>query len=183
MLKETVEWCKPTRGTKHSACIDLYAKHDCVIGAGDTEIINLGVCIDIDMDTHMGNRRYGEEYKINKNPTYGEGAKKGFDEFKSSHYLQLNPRSSIRAKGLISHTGIIDLDFTQEIKMIIHNPIIPISIELDNGFCYTPSDFNDFYIKKGDKIGQITLIEHKGYLLNIESGTERTGGIGSTDEI
>lgn len=46
MLKETVEWCKPTLVTKYSAGVDLYAKEDVVIGAGETKIVNLGVKID-----------------------------------------------------------------------------------------------------------------------------------------
>ena len=48
MLKETVEWCKPSKGSKYSACIDLRAKEDYIIGAGQTILINLGVCIDLD---------------------------------------------------------------------------------------------------------------------------------------
>ena len=36
--------------------------------------------------------------------------------------------------------------------------------------------------KKGDKIAQCTLKEHKGYLLGIESDAERKGGFGSTDK-
>jgi len=36
-------------------------------------------------------------------------------------------------------------------------------------------------IKKGDKIAQILLKEHKGYLLGIETEEERVGGFGSTD--
>jgi len=39
-----------------------------------------------------------------------------------------------------------------------------------------------YTIKKGDKIGQITLLEHKGYLMGIESDVERDGGFGSTGE-
>jgi len=35
-------------------------------------------------------------------------------------------------------------------------------------------------IKKGDKIAQITLLEHKSYLFGVESDVERSGGFGST---
>ena len=36
-------------------------------------------------------------------------------------------------------------------------------------------------MKKGDKIAQCTLLEHKSYLFGIESEEVRVGGIGSTD--
>ena len=38
-------------------------------------------------------------------------------------------------------------------------------------------------IKKGDKVAQCTLKEHKGYLLYIESDVERKGGFGSTGDL
>jgi len=38
----------------------------------------------------------------------------------------------------------------------------------------------DYTINKGDKIAQCTLMEHKGYLLGIESHAERSGGFGSS---
>ena len=38
----------PTRATKYSAMVDLYANADVVIGAGETKIIPLGVKIDIE---------------------------------------------------------------------------------------------------------------------------------------
>ena len=53
-----------------------------------------------------------------------------------------------------------------EIKIIIHN------------FSYG----GNFKIKKGDKIAQILLKEHKTYLFGIESDKERLGGFGSTDK-
>ena len=43
------------------------------------------------------------------------------------------------------------------------------------------SDMN-FEIKKGDKVAQCTLKEHKGYLMGYETETLRTGGFGSTDK-
>jgi len=195
----------PTRATKYSAAVDLYANENVVIGAGETAIIGLGVCIDLDMDWYMGNKHP----KINQNPTYGSGAVRRFEEFKLSHYLELHPRSSLRAKGLIAGVGIIDLDFTQEIKIIIHNPVTynrnfkqfkpdgdcnrdyfyiingKIGQEvwensyLDNkmfndGLIYKTYDIakyviDNFYfkIKKGDKIAQVLLKEHKNCLLGV----------------
>ena len=127
-----------TRATKFSACIDLYSRIDTTIGAGETKIIPLGIKLDI------------EEFD---------------DYFKKTHYLQLMLRSSLGKKGLIlpNGVGVIDLDYTDEICIIIHNA----------------SD-NNYEIKKGDRIGQITLIEHKSHLFGIDTDTERTGGFGSS---
>jgi len=36
-------------------------------------------------------------------------------------------------------------------------------------------------IRKGDKVAQCTLKEHKGYLMGYESDVIREGGFGSTD--
>ena len=64
-----------------------------------------------------------------------------------------------------------------EIKIIIHNPI-------DKHFLSdTLRGRRDAYhINKGDKIAQILLKEHKGYLMGVESIEERVGGFGSTGE-
>ena len=178
MFKVLQKGCEPTRGSKYSACVDLYASEDVVINAGETKLVGLGVSIDIDMDTHMGNRKYGEEYKINKKPIYGDGAKRSFREFKSSHYLQLMLRSSLGKKGLIlpNGVGIIDLDYKDEIKMIIHNPI---KMSNNQGI---PDQYllHPFKIKKGDKIAQITLLEHKSYLFGIDTDKKRDSGFWST---
>jgi len=37
-----------------------------------------------------------------------------------------------------------------------------------------------FQIKKGDKIAQITLLEHKSYLFGIDTKEEPKGGFGNT---
>jgi len=166
MFKTINEGKMPTRATKYSAAVDLYANEDVVIGAGETAIIGLGVCIDIQKFTSDITDAYKD---------------------KLSHYLELHPRSSLRAKGLISGVGIIDLDYKDEIKIIIHNPIIgaylsPIKLN-DGDFIGMSYEGNDKYtINNGDKIAQVLLKEHKGYLLNISSEDERTGGIGSTGE-
>lgn len=169
MFKVLDEVCKPTKGSKYSAAVDLYAREDVVIGAGETKIVPLGVCIDAE--------------KLNRLPFWGfpdldyEDNEKIFNEFIISHYLQLEPRSSLRAKGLQAGTGIIDMDYKDEIKIIIHNPI-------GNHFAYMAEksifSTNKFTISKGDKIAQILLQEHKTYLMGIESEEERTGGFGST---
>jgi len=186
MFKTINEGKMPTRATKYSAAVDLYANEDVVIGAGETAIIGLGVCIDIQKFTSDITDAYKDEGL--------EVVLEKIENFKLSHYLELHPRSSLRAKGLISGVGIIDLDYKDEIKIIIHNPIIgaylsPIKLNdgdfigneiILEGMSYEGND--KYTINNGDKIAQVLLKEHKGYLLNISSEDERTGGIGSTGE-
>lgn len=66
-----------------------------------------------------------------------------------------------------------------EIKIIIHNPITDID---EIGITFGVLDRPTFEIKKGDRIAQITLLEHKGYLFGIDSDVVRDGGLGSTGE-
>ena len=154
MLNFLDKVCKPTKGSKHSAAIDLYAREDVMIYADTTVIIPLGVTIDIQKI---------DEYILKTIP-YGveESLVKKADNFMNSHYLQLEPRSSIRAKGLQAGTGIIDLDYVDEIKLILHG-----------------SD-SKYTVHKGDKIAQIMLCEHKTYLMGVETEDVRDGGLGST---
>ena len=162
MLKVINGGSEPTRATKYSAMVDLYARENVVIGAGETKIVPLGVKIDEDAirNTCL------EDWEH-------------FGCFMSSHYLELHPRSSLRAKGLIIGVGVIDLDYPDEIGLIVHNPIMEIWTVGIGDKCLLRGKYT---INKGDKIAQCTLKEHKGYLLGIESDTERTGGFGSSDK-
>ena len=193
MFKILDDVCKPTKGSKYSAAIDLYAREDVVIGAGETVKVPLGVCIDSDklQDLAMS------ETNIYFNYTTQEIEDIKY-QFLESHYLQLEPRSSLRAKGLIAGTGIIDLDYKDEIMIILHNPIqyIDKTIDINKNEDYieinylgspTPREdgikvkYSSFFkIKKGDKIAQIMIKEHKTYLFGIETEQERSGGFGST---
>ena len=148
----------PERATRYSAGFDVYSNEDVVIGAGETKLIGLGIALD-------------NEYYTNS-----------VDSYQSGFYFALHIRSSLRAKGLTSlGTGIIDMDFVypNEIKMVVHNPISGI-------FYQTGWDrydlLEDYTIKKGDKIGQLILCRHEGYLLPSEytKDDERDGGFGST---
>ena len=106
-----------------------------------------------------------------------------YDEFLSSHYLQLMLRSSLAKKGLIiaNGVGVIDLDYKDEIKIAIHNPITEQNfIQDDNAYITDPFEHTEYKIKKGDRIAQITLLEHRSHLFCIESDEERKGGFGST---
>ena len=161
MIKETIEWCKPTRATKYSAMVDLYAKEDVVIGAGETRIVNLGVKIDIDFITSTFTT---QNYHVHSET---------LDEFLHTHFLELHPRSSLRAKGLIVGVGVVDLDYPDELGLIVHNPVAQ---DVKHNI------FGEYIVSKGDKIAQCTLIEHKGFLMGIGSDVERSGGFGSTDK-
>ena len=189
MFKVLDEVCQPTRATKYSAMVDLYAREDMIIGAGETMIIPLGVKI----DTKALVMKMYECGAMGKQLADWEREHTEF-EFKT-HYLELHPRSSLRAKGLIIGVGVIDLDYPDEIGLIVHNPIVYIEEEIrfynDDEYIEVPyygvpnkkgrCGSKKFKINKGDKIAQCTLKEHKGYLMGIESDVERTGGFGSTN--
>lgn len=170
MFKVLVDGCEPTKGSKFSAAIDLYTSEDVVIGAGDTKLVGLGVCIDD-----------SESYQIFIKDIGMIHDEEDYIKWLESHYLQLEPRSSLRAKGLQAGTGIIDLDYKDEIKIILHNPIKAIKQDEDDLLSEWLNQ-SIFKIKKGDKIAQIMLCEHKTNLLGVESEDERVGGFGSTDE-
>ena len=158
MFEVLDEVCQPTRATKYSAMVDLYAREDVVIGAGETKIVNLGVKIDLLELEYISSNYLNESKGL------------AYEIFCKEHYLELHPRSSLRAKGLIIGVGIIDLDYPDEIGLIVHNPIRA---------CGEWGHYEHNYtINKGDKVAQCTLVEHKGYLMGIESETERVGGFG-----
>ena len=186
MLKILDDVCKPTRGSKYSAAIDLYSAEDVVIEAGETVKVPLGVCIDSDK---LKPKHFFKQYK-DYNPELIDSMieidDKRYDDFMKSHYLQLEPRSSLRAKGLIAGTGIIDLDYKDEIMIILLNQsmkkaFVPLQGHQNIG-SYHMVENDRYIIKKGDKIAQILLKEHKTYLMGIDTEEERTGGFGSTDK-
>lgn len=159
----------PTRATKYSACVDLYANADVIIAAGETKLIPLGVCIDYEqiLDGIDSFYPYNEgmlpEYKM--------------DYFCKTNYLQLMLRSSLSKELIIANgAGVVDLDFAQEIQLRVHNPIkMSHNKNIPDQYLLRP-----VRIEKGDRVAQITLLEHKSWLLGIESEEERTSGFGST---
>ena len=174
MFKILDEVCTPRRGTKYSAYVDLFSREDYVIGAGETKIIKLGVKLDLDK-LYKSWYFYTEQNNISGS----------WEIYLKSHYLEVALRSSLGAKGLIisNGIGIIDLDYPDEIGLIVHNPV-QIREFVQNGNNYTTvvdSDDSEFVIKKGDKVAQCTLKEHKGYLMGYETEIVRVGGFGSTD--
>ena len=142
MFKTLTDGCEPTRGSKFSACVDLYASESIIIGAGETELVGLGIAIDIDFN--WINRKFNH-FADEKKEEYKEW-------FSSSHYLQLMLRSSLGKKGLIlpNGVGVIDMDYKDEIKMIIHNPIHNKCFD-NYGAFYADNQRGHFVgIKKGD---------------------------------
>ena len=100
MLKTINGGQLPTRGSKYSAAVDLYANEDIIIAPGETKLVPLGVCID--------------ERVLLKS-----------DRFLSSHYFQLMLRSSISKHLIIANgIGIVDIDYVypNEIMIRLHNP-------------------------------------------------------------
>lgn len=188
--------CTPTRATKYSAMVDLYAREEVSIKAGETKIIPLGIKIDFEaLKKSVLEHRY---FKGAMETLHPVPLNKYFEQFLKTHYIDLQPRSSIRNKGLIFEgvacieedggivkKGVVDLDYKKEIGLILHNPLRDFSI------CYDPlkSHRGDiikieknkpYVIALGDKIAQCTIVEHKGDIMGIESEEERMDGFGST---
>ena len=173
MFKVLDECCTPKRGTKYSAYIDLFSREDVVIGAGETKIVKLGVKLDLENmyeNLYFYDERYDTRYD-----THDCLSKEHY--FKTSHYLEVALRSSLAVKGLIiaNGIGIIDLDFDGECGLIVHNPLFRKYLESHDELVSMK-----MIIRKGDKVAQATLKEHKGYLMGYESDVIRDGGFGST---
>lgn len=165
MFKVLDEVCEPKRATKYSAYVDLFAREDVVIRAGEPKIVPLGVKIDI--------VKFQDIMEMNSNE---------LKEFMQSHYLEVALRSSMALKGLIiaNGTGKVDLDYQNEIGIILHNPLSTAKKTHFHKENYALLDDSCMEIKKGDKVAQCTLVPHAGYLLEYESDVARTGGYGST---
>ena len=128
MLKVIEGGFEPVRSTKYSAYVDLFAREDVTIGAGETKIVKLGVKIDFEK----------LKEKILKNPIDFTGLAGDFTNLLSddtiiqralkSHYLEIALRSSLGVKGLIiaNGIGIIDLDYISHCKL---------NKQLNNGHC------------------------------------------------
>jgi len=76
-------------------------------------------------------------------------------------------RSSLSKQLIIANgVGVIDLDYTDEIMIRIHNP----------------ANMPAKDINKGDRVAQITMLRHLGFMFDVHSQKQRTGGFGSTGE-
>lgn len=146
LLTAMEDFTMPTRGTKNSACIDLYARKKVSIDRGSVGIVPLGVKINQSNVKKVSGYLFGDSNYIHEN-----------------FYMSLHPRSGKRAGGYVSNTGIIDMDYEDEIKIILVNSTSSIK-----------------KIEKGEKIAQIMLKRQETDLFGIFSDKKRTGGFGST---
>ena len=175
MFKILNGYCTPKRGTKYSAYVDLFAREDVTIGAGETKIIKLGVKLDLDK-LYRSWYFYTEQNNISGS----------WEMYLKSHYLEVALRSSLGVKGLIiaNGIGIIDLDYPDEIGLIVHNPIKQnyISNLISKMIGRKSNHYNqsDFAISRGDKVAQCTIAPHEGFLMGYESDVVRVSGFGST---
>tara|TARA_R110002096_G_scaffold149991_2_gene311705 strand:- start:2456 stop:2896 length:441 start_codon:yes stop_codon:yes gene_type:complete len=133
----------PVRVTALSVGYDCYSNVDKIIAPGDTALIPLGFRI------------------------------KGFvsdsimDKDAPLPYLELHLRSSLRVAGLSSGgVGIIDMDYRNEIKLVITN-----------------HDVEEYRLNTGDRIAQLVAasspIHQMSNLITIREA--RNGGFGSTN--
>lgn len=159
----------PERATMYSAGFDVFSNEDAVIGAGETKLIGTGIVLELDY--------YDLCSKI-----WGHHSDDLENDIDTSFYFALHIRSSLRAKGLTSlGTGIIDMDYRDEIKIVVHNPVDNNTLlEIYREYAHSNHAYKE--IKKGDKIGQLILCRHEGWLLPSEytKDEERNGGFGST---
>ena len=169
--------CTPKRGTKYSAYVDLFAREEVTIEAGETKIVKLGVKLDMDyLRQNFANPISGTIMPF-------RGLREDdFIDFLKSHFLEIALRSSLGVKGLIiaNGSGKVDLDYPDEIGLIVHNPI-NLNFICDYLANNDYRKYSNFKIKKGDKVAQCTIVPHKGYIMGYETETLRTGGFGSTD--
>lgn len=182
MLKVIDERCKPTRGTQYSACVDLRSRVDVRLEAGNTVIIPLGVKIDLVMYEHSICPRCAEKaivFPRNDEP-YCEECGDVLDTFAlmDKYYIDVKPRSSIRAKGLIAGSGVIDLDYKDEIGLILYKPLSIVSVIksiVSFGMWKTYVD-----VKAGERIAQAMVKRHYTDFFGITTENTRNGGVGST---
>ena len=170
MFKVLDEICKPKRGSKYSAYIDLFAREDVTISVGGTILVPLGVKINI---TNNWIREHLDKGFFNPR------AEERKDWFLKSHYLEVVIEKSLALQGLLIPNGIniISLDCPDEINILVHKPysertvretIMMQKVQENSGDFERyniESHFNTHFIEMGSKVAQCTIKEHKGYLL------------------
>jgi dUTPase len=161
MLEVLNEKCQLTRGTKYSGAIDLRASSDIDIERGETVLIPLGVKIDLKKLSDI----LPEDYSKTTEDV--------LEDFMASHFLQLMLRSGLSKDLIIANgIGLIDLDYPGEIMIRVHRPLRSVESNLYGN--------QTLKIKEGDRVAQISVMEHKTNLFNINSDTKREDGFGST---
>jgi len=154
----------PTAQTHFSAGFDIRSTEDITIYPGTTVAVSTGVFIDeymLKLTAAVYCVRFGLGIRLNHKR-----------HFMESHYVALQIRSGLAFKGLMlaNGTGIIDMDYRDEIRALIHFP--------------AGQDKAPFEIKKGDRIGQLLVVPHSGRFLSddFRSSNVRVGGFGSTGD-
>lgn len=156
----------PVRAERYSAGFDVFANEDTVISAGDSKLVKLGIVIDLDFVA----------YEIAKVDVDAGGRVTGGDsakaiDFLQSHYLELYIDISLSARGLISTPQAINIDNTNEIEMMVYNPVkdwvcdLPLGVATNMELAQQQYKKNSHTINKGDKVGQLIIKRHEGYLL------------------
>ena len=159
----------PTMGTKYSGCIDLYSRKDIIVEGGRSELIPLGVRIN----------------PVKLSEALKDLDQEQFNEFLLTHHILLKIRSGLSKKLMLANgVGEIDLDYPGEFMARVYNPAMPtlrkkfddnknlIDVELVSGM--------PVVVRKGDKVAQISLEQHKTSIFGIVSSEVRAGGFGST---
>jgi len=140
MLKTLIVGCEPTDMGDNSVWVDLYASEDVLIRPGSIAKVGLGVSIDEEAIKEMFMEDDSSDSCLLN--------KKKLNEFLSTHFLQLNPRGSMR-KSMVSTTGMINLNYRKEIKITFFNP----------------ASNDEYRIKQGARIAQLSLLQHSTSLL------------------
>ena len=158
MLKVIEGGFEPVRSTKYSAYVDLFSAEDVIIRASETKVIKLGVKLDL-------NKLYRSWYFY----TEQNNISGSWDMFLRSHYLEVALRSSLAVKGLIiaNGTGKVDLDYPNEIGLIVHNPI-DLNFICDYLANSDYKKYSNFKIKK--KLMRIPLAIFNGTGINSING-------------
>ena len=169
MFKTINNGILPKRFSKYSAGFDVCSNEDIVIVAGEAKLIGLGIAIDL--------QKYYECFDKSPNPSFEEAMKRDPQDFffiraMREYYLELHIAEELSQKGLIAPPKIINIDFPDELKMSIHNPVTNAFYrpQKNDIVCSGASAKEDewidrYYINKGDKIGQLILKRHEGYKL------------------
>lgn len=128
-------------GSMFSACFDIEAAEDIILVPNRPTAVPTGLQFRDDLDR----------------------------TFRKCYCVQIMSRSGLSLKGVqvFNAPGIIDGDYTDEIKIILN---------------YVGE--GEYKVSKGDRIAQGTIVEVSYEQLNLRSisnaGTTRTGGLGST---
>lgn len=130
-----------TFGTKFAACFDIESAENLILVPNRPVAVSTGLFLSEDMS------KYTKQYC----------------------YVEILSRSGLSLKGInvFNAPGIIDMDYKDEIKIILNNV-----------------GTLDYKVSKGDRIAQGKLSELSDSQVNLRNisnaGSERTGGFGST---